>query len=300
VPSAYAEVKPVIDAFMTSRLEQARRDGERESYDAYACDAALAAFRAAGRPAASPVPTVAHSATAPGSGNEVETAPPAEPAGTDTDARLPLDLGPDPSTPPERSSSPAPPHGPDPKIDWSVVVLVDGIALRRGWAAPGETCEIPGIGPVSVPWVQSLLPQAQVEMLVHDAVDIRAYATSTRHRPRAVELAVHVRDRDCNRPGCHRDVAELDHTRDFAATHHTCTYSLGGLCNHDHDEKTHRGAHLERHDPDWHWWPPGADPAVDPPERTPVGRHLTAWNLDHPPGDPHDPGDDGPRPVAPP
>ena len=92
----------------------------------------------------------------------------------------------------------------------------------------------------------------------------------------------------------------LASTRDFAATHHTCTYSLGGLCNHDHDEKTHRGAHLERHDPDWHWWPPGADPAVDPPERKPIGRHLTAWNLDHPPGDPHDPANDGPRPVAPP
>ena len=50
-------------------------------------------------------------------------------------------------------------EGLDPKVNWNLVVLVDGIALKRGYAAPGETCEIPGIGPIPVTWIHRLLPE---------------------------------------------------------------------------------------------------------------------------------------------
>ena len=164
VPADFARAKPVIDAFLKQRIDQARRAGEREPFERYAADAVVAAICAAG---------------------QIPSDPTSGPSVAPDQLALPTDapLTPDPPT-----------------VDWSVVVLIDGIALRRGWAAPGETCEVPGIGPVSVPWVRSLLPEAQVEMLIHDSVDIRAYATSTRHRPRPVELAVRVRDRDATGP----------------------------------------------------------------------------------------------------
>ena len=57
-----------------------------------------------------------------------------------------------------------------------MVVLVDGIALKRGHVSAGERCEIIGVGPVSIDWVRQLLPHAIVDVLVHDGVDITTYA----------------------------------------------------------------------------------------------------------------------------
>ena len=105
-------------------------------------------------------------------------------------------------------------------------------------------------------------------MLIHDSVDIRAYATNTRHRTRPVELAVRVRDRDCTVPRCHRDPTEFDHR-----------------------DKTHHGSTLDRDDTHWRCWPPGTDPTATPPMTAPIGQHLTTWNLDHLPGHLPLPGD---------
>ena len=40
------------------------------------------------------------------------------------------------------------------RVKFNVCVLVDAIALKRGYATATETCEIPGFGPVDVDWVQ--------------------------------------------------------------------------------------------------------------------------------------------------
>ena len=67
----------------------------------------------------------------------------------------------------------------------------------RSWSTPSpsngatptatETCEIVGVGPVDVDWVRQILPDALVDVLVHDLVDIQAHATITRHRKRALD-----------------------------------------------------------------------------------------------------------------
>ena len=57
------------------------------------------------------------------------------------------------------------------------MVLVDGIALKRGYVSTGERCEIIGVGPVDIDWVKQLLPDAIVHALVHDGVDITTYAS---------------------------------------------------------------------------------------------------------------------------
>ena len=176
-------------------------------------------------------------------------------------------------------------QGLDPKVDWNLVILVDGIALKRGYAAPGETCEIPGIGTIPVAWIQALLPSVHTEMLIHDSVDIRAYATTTRHRTRPVDLSVRVRDRDCTVPRCHHDISELDHITDYADTHDTSVVNVHGMCTANHDDTTYRDATFTRNDTHWNWWPPGTDPETTPPMTAPIGAHLTTWNLDHLPAD---------------
>jgi len=175
----------------------------------------------------------------------------------------------------------------------NVSVLIDGIALKRGYATANETCEIVGIGPVDVDWVRRILPDAFVDVLVHDLVDIKAHATTTRHRKRAVENAVRARDRRCVVPGCRRKRRlQADHRHDFAKGGPTSGANLELLCAIHHAEKTHRGARIERTDTDWLWYPP--PPAVGQPEpppgsipwRAPIGEHLTGFDLtDLPPPD---------------
>ncbi len=174
--------------------------------------------------------------------------------------------------------------GLDPKVNWNLVILVDGIALKRGYAAPGETCEIPGIGSIPITWINQLLPHIHTELLIHDSVDIRAYATRTRHRTRPVELAVRVRDRDCVIPRCHRDPTEFDHRTPYTDTHDTSVANGNRLCTPDHRDKTHHGATLDRNDTHWLYWPPDTDPTTHQPLTAPIGAHLTTWNLDHLPG----------------
>ena len=290
-PAAFAGVKPVIDACLKLRLDQARRDGTRDGWDAYRADAFLAAI-ATGTPAiatSEPItPAIATTATA-------STATDAVPVGSVATDQAPATSSHRSADDADRPRLFAPggdlsqADGLDPKVDWNLVILIDGIALKRGYAAPGETCEIPGIGTIPVTWIQQLLPDQHAELLIHDTVDIRAYATTTRHRTRPVDLAVHVRDRDCTVPRCHHDISELDHTDDYAKTHDTSVTNLHGMCNHDHDAKTYRGATFQRHHTDWHWWPPGADPGTDPPLTAPIGTHLTTWNLGHLPTEPEPP-----------
>ncbi|MGZ4730135.1 MAG: hypothetical protein ACXWB2_20665 [Acidimicrobiales bacterium] len=126
-PAAFAAAKPVIDAHLELRLDQARRDGTRDGWDAYRADAFLAAITTA-----TPTPTTPTiSAAAPSAASPAEPGP-SGPASPDHDHTL---TDTDPATD-GRLFAPgvdlAPAHGLDPRVNWNLVVLVDGIALKRG------------------------------------------------------------------------------------------------------------------------------------------------------------------------
>lgn len=169
MPEDFAAVLAIIEAFTNAQFEQARRAGARQNHEAYRADGVLVALAAAGASIGltptteSPEPT--------------ESPAPTPPAASTSSLRLPA-----PAVLPDR-------------VRWSMCVIVDAIALKRGYAAAGEMCEIPGVGPVSVDWARSVMDDAIVDVLVHDSVDIRAYASATRHKPRPVQLALMVRDR---------------------------------------------------------------------------------------------------------
>ena len=147
------------------------------------------------------------------------------------------------------------------------------------------------MGDVSLEWVQSILPTSIVDVLVHDGVDITTYASMTRYTPRPIKVAVRVRDNfRCVIAGCTRNRrVERDHRDDFADTFDTSYGNLGLLCDFHHDQKTHRGARLERHGDEWWWYPPPTGTSPVEPSRSPVGDALTRFNLDHPPGAPPEP-----------
>ena len=186
------------------------------------------------------------------------------------------------------------------KVKWNVSILIDGIALQRGYATAAETCEIVGVGPIDVDWVRRILPEALVDVLRHDLIDIRAHATTTRYRKRAIDKALEARDRRCVVPGCERrGHLQVDHRHDFHKHGPTSGENCERLCEVHHHEKTHCGARIERTATEWLWYPtlpePGQpeQPPGSIPWRAPIGEHLTAFDLTDLPAP------DGPDPGAP-
>jgi len=274
VPEEWAAVLAVIVAFADAQFQAARRAGTRDPIEAYRADAVLAAFAAAGE-SVGVTPTAR-------STESTETAvddPQAESPGTATFGQA--DDGPDPVSETQRPVAVRPG-----RVTWNVTVLVDAIALQRGYATATETCEIPGLGPVDVDWVNRILPDAVVDVLVHDLIDIRAHATLTRHRKKALDTALRARDRRCVVPGCRRRRRlQADHRHDFAKGGETSSANLGLLCELHHADKTYRGARIKRTDTQWLWYPPPAapgQPELPPgsiPWRAPIGEHLTPFDL---------------------
>ncbi len=73
-------------------------------------------------------------------------------------------------------------HGPSKSPD--VRVHVEQAALDRGYAEPGERCEIDGIGPVPVTIVRRMLDDARVTMVGHDDTgDVTSISSLSRTIP---------------------------------------------------------------------------------------------------------------------
>ena len=128
-----------------------------------------------------------------------------------------------------------------------VRIRVDLDALRRGHALPGETCAIPGIGPVPVEIARSVLGDALLELVITNGIDVPTVVTNTRHIRRALRLALNERDGDCCVPGCSTaDHLETDHfVTDFSKGGRTEIKNLARLCSWHHYNKTHKGWRLE-------------------------------------------------------
>ena len=119
-------------------------------------------------------------------------------------------------------------------------VRVDAGALVRGEVHEGESCEVDGVGPVSVEAARSLLGEAFCTLLVTKGTDITTVTSSTRFLPRKVRMAVEARDRCCVVPGCGSTFhLQIDHWRvDFHATGPTELANLCRLCSVHHRQKT--------------------------------------------------------------
>ncbi len=119
-------------------------------------------------------------------------------------------------------------------------IVLDYEALVRGNALPGETCEIPGVGPVNVEWVRSLLGDAFLTVVIKKGKDITTVAHLGRHVPAEVHTALVVSGRECSIEGCTgREYLELDHCEiDYAKDGPTAFWNLAWMCSIHHDRKT--------------------------------------------------------------
>ena len=231
---------------------------------------------ALGEPAEPGEPTEPNEPTEP-----TEPAAPTEPSEPSEPTNTTNIDGPDPpgspGSPGLAAAPPAPPPPPPRRpAKPEVLILVDGIALKRGHVSTGERCEIIGVGPVSIDWVRQLLPHAIVDVLVHDGVDITTYASATRAIRKAVRLAVGTRDQFCVVRGCRQRHTQHDHRHDYATGGPGSADNLNVLCLFHHHQKAQANARLERHGDNWHWYPPKASTVWI----SPVGAELTLWDTD--------------------
>jgi hypothetical protein len=127
-----------------------------------------------------------------------------------------------------------------------VIARIDLPVLSRGYANPGEICEIVGLGQIPVTAIDDLLSNAFVCAVLTDGIDVHKVAHLGRgpnaHQRTALE-SVQFR---CTNIACNHTVnIEVDHRTQWATNPETTLTNLDPLCSQDHARKTHQGWALE-------------------------------------------------------
>ncbi len=150
-----------------------------------------------------------------------------------------------------------PPGRPRPATARTVInVHVDHAALVRGHTEPGETCEIPGVGPIPVAVARQMANDAYLKVIVTDGADIKAIAHAGRTIPAHIRTALETRDPTCCVPGCNtRKGLEIDHIVPFAEGGPTKLDNLARLCHWHHRQKSLGDWRIEGTPGDWRWVP---------------------------------------------
>ena len=147
-----------------------------------------------------------------------------------------------------------------------VHVVVDHGALTRGSLEGGESCEIPGIGPIPVATARAWATDAYLSGLLTDGTDIKAVCHLGRTIPARLRTAIQMRDRSCVVPGCDaRRQLEIDHITPVTEGGPTRLDNLARLCRWHHYLKTHRGYRLSGGPGSWRF----ANPEQAYPGRSP-------------------------------
>jgi hypothetical protein len=233
-----ALLKPFEEhAFRHGRSSGTRDTYENRSYDAFFTMLAWLEAQGGGQrsdtAAASPSPSARPSPAAAPPPSPSPSASPADstpvPAPTATESPLPLPV--------------RPPGGNNVKV----IVLVDHAALLRGHTVAGETCEIAGLGPISVQTArQILLDDPFLAVVVRRGRDVVTVAHHGRGLDAHQRTAIEANGLRCSNIACNRTVAiEIDHRHPYAADPITELDNQDPLCPECHRRKTHHGWRLE-------------------------------------------------------
>lgn len=169
-----------------------------------------------------------------------------------SDAPAPAASSGSPAAPAPASPAPAPGSGPTKKPGGSnvkVIVRIDHTALVRGRTVAGETCEVAGLGPVSVEAVKDLMGDAFIAAVVTRGRDVVNVAHLGRGPNAFQRTALEATGVACSNICCNRTVnIQIDHRVPFATDRVTKLDNLDPLCTGNggcHDLKTHHGHGLE-------------------------------------------------------
>ncbi len=245
-----ARLRPFEEqAFRTARA--ARADGVRDTFDNRTYDAFLALLGL--RPTD---PSTAGSASEPPSPAQADSDGDGSPSGAEAAA------APDAGAAPV---APVPTAGGD---NVKVIVRIDHTALLRGHTVAGETCDIPGLGPISVTAARDLMQDAFLAAVITRGRDVCTVAHLGRSLSAFQRTAIEALGLRCTNRACNRTVAiQIDHRTPWAEVHETKLDNQDPLCPNCHRLKTHHGWTLEPGSGPRRFVPPGGPPGPDEPPR---------------------------------
>lgn len=242
-----ALIEKLLDLHQQHVFDEARAGGQKEPFEAYRFDALV---RALGLSVTDHAKSSAEPA-APADGGATD-----EPAGSMTERATEAPVAPmaAPCAPP--APLVARPRVARSAIRHAILVRVDWTALLRGCAAPGEVCEVDGLGPISVEDVLAMLADDDpiVKALLVNGRDVTRLATLDRNLKDDLRLAVRERDQGCAVPGCERRrFVDLDHEQEYSSDGPTSYENLRPLCRWHHRLRTNEGFDL-RGPVGWRQW----------------------------------------------
>jgi hypothetical protein len=130
-----------------------------------------------------------------------------------------------------------------------VFVNVDAERLTRDPdepAAPGEICEIKGVGPVPVATARALMGDALLTILVKRGVDVLTIAhDGSKTMPAAIRRTVLARDPECVVDTCSAPTAEVHHVEWRSDGGEHSIHNCRGLCKWCHQLVHYHGYTLE-------------------------------------------------------
>jgi len=200
-----AEILALLEPWVHAEFAKGRRAGRYERRGAYAFDALLAALRFA---------------AACRTGNR-DTGP----EGAGRSGQVGPDGGPGPVGPPA-----------------TILVRAYLSAILRGETIAGETCEIDGLGPVPVEALLELLPQAAIDLILTDGVDVFNVTHFGRRANARQQTVLDWFGGQCSRLGCTATRRlQVDHRIDWSTIKITELRNLDWVCPDCHRRKTHEG-----------------------------------------------------------
>ena len=209
-----AYLDKALDFFQTQIFDQARQNGDRDPFDAYRADALVAMARAAMGEDGPCTCTHDH-----------------------RDDDVPDQGGKQGRRRRRRSSS----------TRHAIIITVPHTTFLSGRPLAGQTCQIPGVGPVPVSVVHDLLADDPIiKAIVTKGRDITALATLTRSLKDDLRLAVlAANDLQCGVPTCDNlRFLEIDHEWEFHKGGPTSYDNLRPLCSHHHRQRTQHNYEL--------------------------------------------------------
>lgn len=229
-------------------FEQARRDGRRESMDAYAADAltSICAQFMVNQSFAAPAATTGTTAgrTSTATTGSARATGPTHASSNGGEANL-FPVQPEPEAPSPVPRTPNRGGWRDAKI----IFLVSLDAYRRGYPLPGETVEIAGIGPVPVSVVEEAANRdAFTALALFNGVGVASVAhlgrNPTAHQLTALQ-AMKIRCAGCGT----RHNLQIHHVDPWKPSRVTRLDKLRFVCGHNcHPLITHKGWDFDDHD----------------------------------------------------
>ena len=145
----------------------------------------------------------------------------------------------------------------------TVVIRVDADALRRGYAKPGELCEIPGVGQVPVASARRAMGEGLLKIVMKDAVDVRSVCHIGRCVPAHIQSALEERDPTCVLCDSAFGLENHHWKTDYAKCRTTSLDGLARVCKHHHDLITYEGFKLTGGPGAWELVSPAAPEILD-------------------------------------